>query len=431
MTMRAAIEKSIFFLAALILSGALWRLFSTGGPSSADGDPRTQVLLAIVYCVVAILAALRFRNAARSLLRNPALACLLLLACVSALWAESPDLVFRRALGLAGASLFGIALASCYPFEEQLAILRWAFRIGASATLLLFVVSPSRALSAPGGGGGYRGVFPHKNILGAAMALAFLVEWYLREHQGWAKILRLLSLCAYSALLIASNSMTSILTVVAALGTVWTFRTLHMRFQIPAWVLGLYLTAGIGTAALMGISAADTLGILGRSSDLTGRTELWSAVIESILEKPLLGFGFSGYWKGASSGSENVQSQIGWAPTYSHDGYLEITLSLGVVGLLLVIWILATLFKRSWRRAEEGDSSLDSWPLAVFFFVFIHNITECTIAWQNCLEWSVCVAAVIGCDPKWRAVLADDDAEADESVESVDEGASLPEPERV
>ena len=178
----------------------------------------------------------------------------------------------------------------------------------------------------------------------------------------------------------------------------------------------------------MGISAADVMGLLGRSSDLTGRTELWSTVFECILEKPLLGFGFSGFWKGASSSSDNVQGQIGWAPTYSHNGYLEITLSLGLVGLLLVIWLLVVLFKRSWRQGEEGDSALDSWPLAVLFFVVIHNITECTIAWQNCLEWSVCVATVIGCDPMWRAVLAEDDEEPRESME---EGASLPEPECV
>jgi exopolysaccharide production protein ExoQ len=291
--------------------------------------------------------------------------------------------------------------------------------------VLLFIASPSRALSAPSGGGAYRGVYPHKNILGAAMALGFLVEWYLREHQPWAKILRLLALCAYAALLVASNSVTSMLTVVAAVSAVWTFRTIYRRFQIPAWALGLFLTAGIGAGALMGISPADVMEVLGRSSDLTGRTELWRAVFESIQEKPLLGFGFSGYWKGACASSDNVQGQIGWAPTYSHDGYLEIMLSLGLVGLLLAIWILATLFKRSWRRADEGDSPLDSWPLALFFFVVIHNFTECTIAWQNCLEWSVCLAAVIGCDPRWRPVLADDDEQADETPA---EGAT-PEPE--
>jgi len=413
MKARAAVEKVTLVLTSLILSGALWRLFSTGGQTSTDGDARTQILLAVVYSVVAILAAFRFRDAARSLVYNPALVCLLFLACVSSLWAESPDLVFRRALGLVGASLLGIVFASFYPFEEQLAVLRWAFRIGATATLLLFIASPSRGMSAPGGGGGIRGVFPHKNILGAAMALAFLVEWYMREHQSWAKILRILSLCAYGALLIASDSMTSIVTVVATLGTVWAFRTLHTRLQIPAWVLGLFLTFGISAVALMGIGAADVMGLLGRSSDLTGRTELWSAVYESILEKPLLGFGFSGFWKGSSSSSDSVQSQIGWAPTYSHDGYLEITLSLGLVGLFLVIWILVTLFKRSWRRAEDHNSELDSWPLAVFFFVLIHNIAECTIAWQNCLEWSVCVATVIGCDPRWRVVFAAEDNQGD------------------
>lgn len=415
MKARAAIEKGVFVIAALILTGALWRLFSSGGQNGADGDPRTQILLSVLYVIVTIFAVFRFRATLQSFLRNPALTGLLLLACVSPLWAESPDIVIRRALALLGTTLFGIVLATRYSFEEQLRIFRWAFRIGTTATLLLFIASPSRTLSAPGGGGGIRGVFPHKNILGAAMALAFIVEWYLREHQGWTKILRLLSLCAYSVLLLASDSMTSIVTVAATLSTVWMFRILHTRFHVPALALGLFLVAGVGASALVGIGVGDLMGLLGRSSDLTGRTELWKAVSDTIPERPLLGFGFSGFWKGASSSSDNVQGQIGWAPTYSHNGYLEITLSLGLVGLAFVVWMLATGFRRAKHQAEESESTLDAWPLAFFFFTVIHNMTECSIAWQNCLEWSVCVATVVGSDPRWRAAFADN--EDDDSAE--------------
>ena len=402
MTSRGAFEKSLFAIMALILSGAVWRVISGGNDGGTDGDQRTQVLLAVMYAAVVVLVVLQFRKTVQSFFRNPALLGLLLLACASPLWAEASDLVSRRALALVGTTLFGVALAARYSFEEQLKILRWAFRLGALATVMLGIGSPGRALSAVGGGGGIRGVFPHKNILGGAMALAFLVEWYLREQGIRGKIVRMISLIAYAVLLVASDSLTSIVTLIAALGVTWVFRVLYARLQIPFAALAIFVLAVMGSLSLIGVEAGDVMGLMGRSSDMTGRTELWSAVGQTILQRPLLGFGFSGFWKGASSNSTLIENQIRWTPTYSHNGYLEIALSLGILGLGLVTWMLASGLKRAWHQAKEGESYLDSWPLALFLFVAIHNVAECTIAWQNCLEWGVCVATIIGSDPRVR-----------------------------
>jgi O-antigen ligase len=401
------IERFVAIGVALILSGALWRLFSGGGAQDAEGDGRTQVVLAIIYAIVGVLALCDFRPTGRSLLRNPELIALLILACVSPAWADSPDLVIRRALGLLGASLFGVFLAVRFSFAEQLHLLRWAFRIAATGTIALLVLSPSRALSAPGGGGAIRGVFPHKNILGAAMALAFLVEWYLRSSDASSKTLRLLSLGLYGVLLIISDSMSSIATVILTLLGVWVVRVLCGRYRIPIVAVAIFVVLTITAATITGVGSGDILELLGRSSDLTGRTELWSAVTDAIVERPILGYGFSGFWKGASSGSEIVQGQIQWSPAYSHNGYLEIILSLGIVGLLIAMLFLAIGFSRAWKWSRSGDETLDSWPLAMLMFIAIHNLTECSIAWQNCLEWSVCVAAVIGADPRQRMHFAE------------------------
>jgi len=408
-----AIEKSLFVIVALILSGALWRMISGGNDAGTDGDQRTQILLAIMYVVVSILAALQFRIAIQSFTRNPALLGLLILACASPLWADAPDLVSRRALALVGTTLFGVALATTYSFEDQLKILQWAFRIGALLTLMLLVISPARALSAADGGGGLRGVFPHKNILGGAMALAFLVEWFLREQKMLGKMLRIVSLCAFTILLVVSDSLTSIVTVVAALSGTWVFRTLYARRQIPFPVIAIFVVAVVGAVSLVGVEAGDVMSLMGRSSDMTGRTELWSAVVQTIMQRPILGFGFSGFWKGASPSSTVIENQIRWTPTYSHNGYLEIALSLGVLGLLFVAWMLATGLKRAWHQAKEGESYLDSWPLALFLFVAIHNVAECTIAWQNCLEWGVCVATIIGSDPRVRMAFEEQEVAED------------------
>ncbi len=413
MNSRSAIEKSVFAIMALILSGAVWRVISGGNDGGTDGDQRTQVLLAVMYAAVVVLVVLQFRKSIQSFSRNPALLGLLLLACASPLWAEASDLVSRRALALVGTTLFGVALAARYSFEEQLKILRWAFRFGALATVMLGIGSPSRALSAAGGGGGIRGVFPHKNILGGAMALAFLVEWYLREQGIREKIVRIISLTAYAVLLVASDSLTSIVTLVAALAATWVFRVLYVRLQIPFAALVFFVLAVVGSVFLVGIEAGDVMGLMGRSSDMTGRTELWSAVGQTILQRPLLGFGFSGFWKGASSSSTLIENQIRWTPTYSHNGYLEIALSLGILGLLFVAWMLASGLKRAWHQAKEGESHLDSWPLALFLFVAIHNVAECTIAWQNCLEWGVCVATIISSDPRVRMAFEEQEVAED------------------
>ena len=405
---RNTLEKLITFGIAVILSGALWRLFSTGTSQNIqglEGDDRTQIVLAIVYAVVGVLCLIEFRQTWRSLFRNPSLIGLLVLACVSTAWADSPDLVIRRALGLVGASLFGVYLAIRFSFDEQLRLLRWAFRLMAAGTIALLVISPSRALSLPGGGGGIRGIFPHKNILGAGMALAFVVEWYVRDKDAKLKTLRLISLCVYGALLAISDSMSAMMTVAATLVSVWVVRILCGRHRIPIGAIAAFAILFVTAVTISGITTGDVLGLLGRSSDLTGRTELWSAVTEAVQEKPIIGYGFSGFWKGASPDSDIVEGQIQWTPAYSHNGYLEITLSLGLVGLFIALFFLFVGFRRAWRLSHSSDFPMDSWSLAMLMFVAIHNLTECSIAWQNCLEWSVCIAAVIGADPAQRATF--------------------------
>src|SRR5262244_217368 len=59
---------------ALVLSGALWRLFSGGGDaSSLDGDTHTQVILAVLYAGVLLLAFHEFRWTGWLMFRSPAL----------------------------------------------------------------------------------------------------------------------------------------------------------------------------------------------------------------------------------------------------------------------------------------------------------------------------------------------------------------------
>ena len=82
---------------------------------------------------------------------------------------------------------------------------------------------------------------------------------------------------------------------------------------------------------------------------------------------------------------------------YSHNGYLDILLTNGALGLSLALIFLGTGLKRAfdWSRQVESHTSL--WPLVVLSFFLLYNFGECAIFMQHII-WALCVAAVVGSD---------------------------------
>ena len=404
---------------ALVLTGALWRAFSggSGTDSSLEGDTRTQLILAVLYGGVVLMAFQEFRWTGWLLLRSPALCGLLAVACLSPLWAETPDLVFRRSISLLGTSLFGVLLAARLTIHEQLRLVRAVLRLAAVACLVLFVVAPSHAVSTDYGTGSAQGVFPHKNLFGAAMALGFLVEWYVSEEKTFWQIVKVVSMGFFAGLLALSHSATSAVTVASALLIMWLFERFHRRYHIPLPAILFFLAAVVVCVALFGIDTSILTEMMGRSKDLTGRTDLWQSVGSMILARPLLGYGFSGFWAGASMESYAVENYVGWSPTYSHNGYLELLLNLGIIGTGLFLIFLWNGLTRSLHKADNKKTKEDLWPIAFLVFFIVHNFAECTIVWQNCLEWSLCIATVMAADPRVQSILSDPEEQPDAIVD--------------
>ncbi len=186
------------------------------------------------------------------------------------------------------------------------------------------------------------------------------------------------------------------------------FRTLRWRYRVPLPILfGLGTLLGGAVLPVIITNMDSVMPVFGRSGDLTGRTELWSFLIPVIFKQLFLGYGYSGFWEGASVESEIIYKHIGWKAMYSHNGYLEMVLSLGLWGLLLILLFVGTGIKRALAVAENKESIQDLWPLAFLVFFLIHNLAECTMMWQNKLEWALCIATVIGSDPRVQLALAE------------------------
>ena len=366
------------------------------GEPLTGGSPEMRLILAASYLGIVIVLVPWYRETICVLRRNWSLVAIILFALVSSLWAAMPDLVLRKSIGLFGATLLGIALAVRFSFQEQLRILSWLFRIIAILSLACIVLLPSYGISNEGE---WQGIFEYKNAMGSVMGLSVLVEWQLPAKSRISKILKAFALLLSAVLLLFSDSVTPTVVLIVALPLIEIYKFAALRLRIPLYAIclaiSIVVTAGV---ALLAANSDSVLGALGRSSNLTGRTEIWSLVLAFIAERPIAGYGYSGFWLGASPESIALNRAVGGLVMYSHNGYLEMLLTLGAIGLLLTLAVLGIGIKRALSFSEGDQGGAELWPLAFLLYFILHNLGECSILGQD-IEWAICVSCIAGTDP--------------------------------
>ena len=81
---------------------------------------------------------------------------------------------------------------------------------------------------------------------------------------------------------------------------------------------------------------------MGRNSTLTGRTDIWAAVIP-MAPNPLVGAGFESFWLSPRVAARLWELFPNLPLNEAHDGYIEVYLELGWVGVGLIGLILLTV----------------------------------------------------------------------------------------
>jgi len=223
------------------------------------------------------------------------------------------------------------------------------------------------------------GVTNQKNDLGAIIFVCGLMcLWDLLERvrkNGWlgnihSKLLiPLIALGAY--LLHLCDSKTSIVCLVLS-ATVLALSYLPVFRARPA-ALGLLTVVGLASAGLadwlFGIREA-AVEQLGRDMTFTGRTDVWRELL-SLNTDPIIGTGFCSFWSNKSYLSQLPE----WVAHSAHNGYLEIYIDVGWVGIFfLSLMLVATGFSLVRRLFTGGRYALVS--LMVFLAALIDNFSE-------------------------------------------------------
>ena len=113
---------------------------------------------------------------------------------------------------------------------------------------------------------------------------------------------------------------------------------------------------------------------------LTGRTEIWSAVIDSIAKRPLLGYGYDAFWLGLEGESYRIILAVSWALAQAQNGFLDVMLEMGVAGLAIVLLIFGFAFRDALvcllRSRDDAQLRAVEWYLAIVILTLIYNLDE-------------------------------------------------------
>jgi len=149
------------------------------------------------------------------------------------------------------------------------------------------------------------------------------------------------------------------------------------------------------------------LSLLGKNSELTGRTEIWQHVIHTWLERPAFGWGWISYWVPWAypfTDKKLLYVEAGGVQVlHAHDAWLDVLFQLGVVGLVVFAALVLSTLWRSWQLAVDRsftgpkDSGSYSWlsllPLLVLVAQLIQSIAESRIlvegGWLLLILWAV------------------------------------------
>lgn len=393
------IRSFFVFVFLLASTGALIPLLRQKGDSASDisgGDPITQAIWLGVYAVVFCLIAMRWRQFINVLTRDKLLLLLVVVALCSLFWSVSPEVTLRRSVALVGTTAIGAYLATRYTVGGQLRLLAWALGMAALLSLAFGLLLPSYGISSdPLFQGDWQGIYNHKNALGSDMALGAMVFFILTTSSHERRWLTWggsgLAIC----LLLLSDSKTAVVVLLCFLVLWPVYRALRWRYTLMVPLLIFVVVLGAGLITWVWSNADIVLGSLGRDATLSGRTELWSLVLDKVWERPWLGYGYSGFWQGLQGESSYIWLMTGSEVPAADNGFLDLWLDLGLLGLIVFAlgFSLAFLRALAWTRIRRTGEGI--WPLAFLTFVLLYSTTESVILKQNNTLWILYVATVL------------------------------------
>jgi exopolysaccharide production protein ExoQ len=396
----------LFFVGTRLPSQWIGGQMGTLAEAYEGSDPLNRdVFLALTLIAVAILIA-RSLNWGDLFARNLFLMAFIFFALMSVFWSDFPLIAFKRWFRDLGAYLaMLVALSDTHPLEGVRTVLRRFCYLTIPLSVLLVKYYPQlgRSYDAWSGVPVAVGATTAKNLLGVACLVAgifffwdIVTRWSDRVEGRTKRILfvnfafmAMTVWLLYHAHSATSNVCLAIgcFVILMAATKVAKRHASLFRILVPTCFVSYVILAYWFNAN------AYLVGAVGRNPTLTDRTFIWKTLL-GIGTNPLVGTGYRSFFLGA-------RLQEFWRTfrgiNEAHNGYLDLYLNLGIIGLVLFLGFLMASYRTIWERART-DSPLASLGLAIWTALLFYNITEASfdggLLWLTLMLIGISLAGV-------------------------------------
>ncbi len=375
---------------------------TTGPTNEAPRSLVDQTFFATTIAASAIVASMRGVKWIKLLGANITLALFFLYFIVSSLWSAYHADSLIRALKDFGTTvpIVAVILSEKDPVEAVRAVyVRCACILFPLSFLLIRYYGQFGRQYDKSGGVTFTGVATQKNSFGELlMVFSLILIWdHLETRTATAKwpwsgmridILVLLVMGIWH--LNVSQSKTSLLCFLIGLTLLVSMRWANSR--VIGYLL-LLTTLCLPFLVLLTNQFSSNMGFvleaLGRDDTFTGRADIWQHITLQTVN-PLVGAGYWNFWSG--SGGRAIANAIQFDTPNAHNGYLDIYLDGGLIGLFLLACVLITYGRRLIKHLPGNLFS--RFRFIFLIVVIIHNLTESSFA-RPTVNWLTFVLVLI------------------------------------
>ena len=304
--------------------------------------PTTALISRIIHLLVFLLVIKNWRNYLKEAKYGLMVFAQFLAFGLTVFWSEDPYTTLREGLHFTEFLILAVHISWRYDLEHFVRLMTQLCGFVMAASIFVALAFPHYGLSNLAGeySSAWRGVLANKNALGGSAVVSLVTSGFsfaLRINKTWFSggVFLITLIILYFA-----HSATS---DVAALGVIlvglWVWTT-RRGWGWASILLGVSVGSLVLSAALASVSSPEEL--LGRSADLTGRTDVWRVTEALISKREWLGYGL-GFWGFMTRDKFNTWQELGWAAPHAHNDILDVLLQAGALGLSFYIynWIMA------------------------------------------------------------------------------------------
>lgn len=245
--------------------------------------------------------------------------------------------------------------------------------------------------------GDWRGSFGHKNVASPVMTILVYAGIYLCAVGSFVMGPAIAALAGIFLIFTGGKTSSVLCLAIYALASlVYVTRSLWLKRLIcfvPLIVMNLLTVGSVLSPALGAVTR-----MLPLDPTFTGRSAIWEFALAAVAEKPIIGHGYAAFWDDVTARQTAQGSEWATSAAHSHNSYLDLAVTIGLPGLMLVIlvFVLAPLVNFQSAQAHNRSSALAKLFLTAWLFGLYYGTTETFLLERQNPIWFMFALAVAG-----------------------------------